>query len=233
LSVGGKRHPLDPDQSRKLSSLDDDDLGLDGEGEKGVDGAEDGGEEGKGFDSVVCIDSAYRFDTRQLFFERVFARLNPGGTLALSDILSSASYPSLPLPQPTAYTFISSPKPPPPSLTSSSIPTFTLFTRLLMSILSIPRSNIIPIPTLASQLIAIGFVDIRIEDVSHNVYPELRRFVGKRIGGWLGGRPLGKLKSLGMTGKEGVGRYVLISARKPLEGEGGGKETQGSGENAD
>lgn len=44
------------------------------------------------FDSILALDCAYHFRTRKLFLEQSFARLSPGGSIALADMCFADSH---------------------------------------------------------------------------------------------------------------------------------------------
>lgn len=48
------------------------------------------------FGAVVCVEAAFHFRTRRRFFEEAFRILEPGGSLALSDLLTVRGAPAIP-----------------------------------------------------------------------------------------------------------------------------------------
>lgn len=155
------------------------------------------------YSSIVCLDAAYHFSTRQVFLAQAFDSLAPGGTLALGDILSSASYPSSP---PAGWTFHACASPP-----QAPSKTARVLLPALLPLLSVPQTNLVPLPTLAAQLADLGFERVVLEDVSDGVWPGFARFLRARGGLWAA-----FARSIEWLGGSGGLRWVVVSARKPV-----------------
>jgi hypothetical protein len=101
------------------------------------------------------LDCAFHFDTRHNFLSQSFARLSPGGRVALADICFT----------PTAFQ--------------------SKLTRLLAPFVGLmPKANMISPENYVQALEQIGFVDVTIEDVSEDVFPGFVRFLKSRGMGW-------------------------------------------------
>lgn len=123
--TGGRLHPLDPASKEQIGY----------------------------FDSILALDCAYHFSTRELFLKQCLKRLRPGsGRIALADLCFEPS---------------------PNSLAAHSA-------RLWASALSVPAENLITLPQYHGQLHNIGFQDIQIEDISDHVFPGFVSFLSSR-----------------------------------------------------
>ncbi|KAI9454004.1 S-adenosyl-L-methionine-dependent methyltransferase [Russula earlei] len=121
------------------------------------------------FESIVALDCAYHFDTREEFLRQSFQRLTPGGCIALADLCFST----------------------PPG------PMFTLFLSRVLGIM--PRSNMVTKEQYVRQMNDVGYKNIEMEDITPFVFPGFQLFLRRRgnIGaafagviGWLQGQGL-------------------------------------------
>lgn len=185
-----RRHPLAPKANQKEDDDEKDEMAGD-------------------WDSITVLDAAYHFRTREVFLRQAFDRLSEGGTLALADIVSGQAYPTT---REASWAFV----PPSTSSSSTAIPSPSALSRTLLSFflpfLSVPSANIVPIPTLASLLLTIGFEAVVIEDITPDVFPGFATFLkGRKGGAW---RVMGIMA--GWWSRSGVLRFVVVSARKPV-----------------
>ncbi|THH17000.1 hypothetical protein EW146_g3738 [Bondarzewia mesenterica] len=130
------------------------------------------------FDTILALDCAYHFHTRFEFLRQSFLRLTPGGRIALADICFSS--------KPKGFWF------------------FVLFSLLRV----IPRENIVTKERYVRDLQDIGYVDVRMEDVSEWVFPGFRKFLKEQGAPWgLFGRAIELL--------EREGRFVIVTGTRP------------------
>jgi SAM-dependent methyltransferase len=156
------------------------------------------------YTSIICLDAAYHFVTRHTLLSQAFEALAPGGTLALGDNLSSASYPTS---TPTTWALTRAKRQP-----SAPSPVARLLLPRLLPLLSVPAANIVPLPELAQQLLDLGFEDVAIEDVSEDVWPGFAAFLRQRgllwrAAGW----------TIDWLGGSGGLRWVIVRARRPAD----------------
>ena len=109
------------------------------------------------YTSILALDCAYHFRTRQTFLQQSFARLAPGGYLALADITVSSDY----LQSTRKYA-----------------------NYLLAYAFAHPTANLISPATYAQQLIDIGFEDVQVQDITDDVFPGFRAFLRTQGGSW-------------------------------------------------
>ncbi|WFD39791.1 uncharacterized protein MJAP1_002772 [Malassezia japonica] len=183
------------------------------------------GEEGKrmaengsslpSYDTILALDCAYHFPSRPAFFKSAYARLAPGGTLALVDLVSAWPYPN------AAQCTPSSLAPPThaPALWKRAMH------RITCALSGTPPGSFIPLDTYAQQLHDAGFEHVDMADISDAVFPGFSTFL-KRLGTdaeWRGGRlELRGLRVFGSVvgqwasgGDVGMVRCALITAKKP------------------
>ncbi|KAF8508513.1 S-adenosyl-L-methionine-dependent methyltransferase [Gautieria morchelliformis] len=105
------------------------------------------------FTSIIALDCAYHFASRDAFLRQSLRRLAPGGSIALADLAISK-----PLP-------------------------FVLRT-VLSKLLSVHSENMITPEIYMDRLKAIGYANVRVEDISHDVFPGFQVFLRSRGGFW-------------------------------------------------
>ena len=146
---------------------------------------------------VVALESAFHFETRERFFEEAFRVLEPGGRIALADLLF------LP-PQKSAR----------------------LYKRLLAHLgrtaWQIPGGqNLDSIESYTEKLQAAGFINIRIRSIRHQVLLPFRTYLRERSRtASAAGQPSLSMKFLWWAASRGVKLkgvldYVLVSANRP------------------
>ncbi|KIO33551.1 hypothetical protein M407DRAFT_17506 [Tulasnella calospora MUT 4182] len=101
------------------------------------------------FTAITAIDCAYHFRSRNKFLQQSFARLAPGGFIALADM----------------------------NIVSPRSPLRRVLARALCRILGVPWENMISPSTYAQQLIDIGFANVEVEDITSEVFPRLTTFL--------------------------------------------------------
>ncbi|KAF8912719.1 hypothetical protein CPB84DRAFT_1742213 [Gymnopilus junonius] len=107
------------------------------------------------FDSILALDCAYHFSTRQRFLQQSFQNLAPGGYIALADICFSAT-----------------------ALQSRR-------TKILTSVLRLmPAENLISTEGYVSQMNDVGYEDVILQDITDNVFPGFSAFLKSRQWGW-------------------------------------------------
>ncbi len=100
------------------------------------------------YDSILALDCAYHFHTRRDFLRQSLSHLAPGGRIALADICFPTSW-----------------------------KTMSLGTRALLAVLNvIPKENIVSLDEYEADMRKMGYVDVKVEDVSKEVFPEFIRF---------------------------------------------------------
>ncbi len=112
--------------------------------------------ENESVDKVVCLESAFHFNTRETFLHEAWRVLRPGGRLALADII--------PRKMPKAITFEQRIK--------------EALGRVLWQI---PDTNMYTAEVLDDKLKSAGFENRRFRSISDNVFLPFRNFSRKRI----------------------------------------------------
>lgn len=131
------------------------------------------------YDTILALDCAYHFQTRRDFLRQCFDRLVPGGRIALADIcFDSAAMQKL-----STKLFIT-------------------------TIRAMPRQNALSKEQYVADMLSMGYVDVKMEDISEDVFPGFVRLLkGKGWTWWVFGNVISLLASCGA-------RFVVVSASK-------------------
>lgn len=130
------------------------------------------------FTSIIALDCAYHFVSREMFLRQCLTRLAPGGTIALADLAVSRPLPFV-------------------------------FRILLSKLLSVHPENMITPEKYQKQLAMIGYANVRVEDISHDVFPGFQTFLRSRGRAW---RIMDFVISSWVAAG---GRFLIVSASKP------------------
>lgn len=132
------------------------------------------------FDAILALDCAYHFNTRHAFLVQSFHKLSPHGRIALADLCFAS-----------------------PALDSNT--TFLLTSVLRM----VPKQNVISAEDYVHAMSEIGYADVRLEDISEDVFPGFIKFLKSRGGGWW-------VFGIVMRWYTNTGvRFVIVSGSKP------------------
>ncbi|KAJ4486218.1 hypothetical protein J3R30DRAFT_3445309 [Lentinula aciculospora] len=134
------------------------------------------------FDNILALDCAYHFQTREEFLRQSFHQLERGGRIALADICFSTA------------------------------PPMNWKDRLIRKLLILmPKENAISIDEYVDCLEAIGYDDVKVEDVSEDVFPGFVNFLKPRgFGWWIFGSVLYSYYTAGA-------RFVIVSGSRCKE----------------
>ncbi|KDQ19908.1 hypothetical protein BOTBODRAFT_27326 [Botryobasidium botryosum FD-172 SS1] len=111
------------------------------------------------FTSILALDCAYHFVTREAFLTQSFARLAPGGRIALADMAFEPS-------------------------TSTSWYSILLARNGVGPTLSVPIENMVSKSQYAAQMHKMGYVNVTVEDISDDVFPGFQEFLVSKRGLW-------------------------------------------------
>ncbi len=131
------------------------------------------------YSSIIALDCAYHFNSRGLFLQQAYSSLQVGGTIALTDIVAGSSLRN------------------------------RLLMRLIYGVLSVPMCNVLNKDQYLSELRAIGYGNLVVDDVTELVFPGFRNFLRSRGGVWNILERLG----IGALADSDV-RYIVVSAQK-------------------
>jgi len=107
------------------------------------------------FDTILALDCAYHFDTRETFLLQSFNKLALHGRIALADICFDPAAPR------------------------------SRWVRLAARVFKLmPQGNFVSKEGYVAQMEGIGYGDIRLEDVTEEVFPGFIRFLKGRGWGW-------------------------------------------------
>jgi len=109
------------------------------------------------FDTILALDCAYHFNTRLTFLSQSFAKLTPGGRIALADLCFD----------PIAF---------------SSWQAWSIISLFKL----VPRQNIIAKKEYISMMEKMGYVDVQLQDITEDVFPGFVRFLKARGWAWKG-----------------------------------------------
>lgn len=149
------------------------------------------------FDRVLALECAFHFDTRDQFVREAYRVLKPGGSVSIADML------------------------PVPGKKSSRA---TAFARRYGHI---PEANLYDREEYSRRLSAVGFDDVLVESIRHDVFPGMANYSRQRI---VGNKKMDEVvvevsedDRAQCSGVEiwergtGLTDYVIASARKPLD----------------
>ncbi|MDO3637720.1 class I SAM-dependent methyltransferase [Mycolicibacterium arseniciresistens] len=148
------------------------------------------------FDTVLALECAFHFDTREQFLREAFRVLKPGGSIAIADML-----------------------PVPGKKTSRA----TAFARKYGHV---PEANLYDREEYPRRLSAAGFGDVRVESIRQDVFPGMAKYSRQRVEGKKMDEVVVEVSEddrAQCRGVEiwerGVGLtdYVIASARKPSD----------------
>lgn len=132
------------------------------------------------YNAILALDCAYHFDQRATFLQQSLHRLAPRGRIALADICFSSA-----------------------ALRTPS-------TRWLIRLCGLmPAPNVVAPDAYAQRMRAMGYVDVRLEDISADVFPHFARFLRGRGWGWAVFAAVVR-----WWARRGM-RFVVISGAKP------------------
>jgi microcystin synthetase protein McyJ len=152
------------------------------------------------FEKILALECAFHFDTRDQFMREAFRVLKPGGTIALTDML----------PKPGKKSGLT-----------------TVFGRKYGHI---PEANYYDREEYARRLAAAGFGDVLVDSIREDVFPAMAKYIWQRV------QEKKKMDEVVVEVTEddrvqcrgvslweranGFADYVIVSARKPLDGNG-------------
>jgi microcystin synthetase protein McyJ len=149
------------------------------------------------FDTILALECAFHFDTRDCFLRDAYRVLEPGGTIALADML----------PKPGKR--------------------YGVITRIAGKYGHISEKNHYDRDEYARRLAAAGYVEIRVDSIRENVYPGMAKYMRERIRGKkidevvveLTDDDRARCRGVSLWEKtSGLSDYVIVSARKPRVG---------------
>ncbi len=146
-------------------------------------------------DGIISIEAAFHFLSRHRFFAEARRVLRPGGVLSMSDVSAERSRTLSPLEAVAGLTNL--------------------------RVWGIRRRSLMTSAQIEAALVATGFVNIRVRDVSHRVFPPAIRFFRQRLRTVHDG-PLAYrwgsgllLRQWELLAARDVMRYLLVRAEVP------------------
>jgi SAM-dependent methyltransferase len=107
------------------------------------------------FSAVLALETAFHFDTRETFFREAYRVLQPGGRLAVADVIPLAA--------------------------SGRSVAVTVAERLGRAFWQIPKANMYPAAVYSAKLAAAGFESARVVSIRDRVYGPFARFARRRL----------------------------------------------------
>lgn len=114
------------------------------------------------FDKVVALESAFHFNTREVFFKEAFRVLRPGGRLVTADLAAM---------------------PPREGVNRSGLKyhAIRLVTRVSQSLMPSPPANDYARDAYARKMEEAGFVNVRVETIREEVFAPFIRYLARRL----------------------------------------------------